>query len=481
MDRLSIATIARQIKTKEDLLSLLNQIKFDEMNQNGISNKFYPFTIQHLTYYCNPNNVFHRYRQFKIKKKTGGFRDITAPRNRSYVLILRYINEILKSIYTPSQYAMGFIEERSVVTNAEKHIDQNYIFNIDLKDFFPCIERARIIKRLQLKPFNFPQEIALLIGGLCCMRKDCLSEDNNALKKYSYILPQGAPTSPIITNIICDKLDHQLAGLAKRFGLTYTRYADDITFSSNHNVYNEGSKFRKELERIITSQGFFINEKKTRLQKRGFRQEVTGIIVSKKLNVSKNYVRDIRNILYIWEKNGYNVAYTRFFKKYKEDKGHIKKGEPNLINVLDGKLMYLKMVKGNQDGVYQRLYTRFKHLISMSQSPIDSTNSRILYIETMTIQDFEKRNCLDVIININNNNRSAYFILEHIKIKISISKDIPNSDFSKDKLAISSCLDYHNKQFWLIHHQNKILYPISNNSNINIDALNIELDSLLNL
>lgn len=208
MDRLSIATIARQIKTKEDLLSLLNQIKFDEMNQNGISNKFYPFTIQHLTYYCNPNNVFHRYRQFKIKKKTGGFRDITTPRNRSYVLILRYINEILKSIYTPSQYAMGFIEERSVVTNAEKHIDQNYIFNIDLKDFFPSIERARIIKRLQLKPFNFPQEIALLIGGLCCMRKDCLSEDNNALKKYSYILPQGAPTSPIITNIICDKLDH---------------------------------------------------------------------------------------------------------------------------------------------------------------------------------------------------------------------------------------------------------------------------------
>jgi len=79
-------------------------------------------------------------------------------------------------------------------------------------------------------------------------------------KKDYYVLPQGAPTSPIITNMICDKLDHRLGGLAHRFGLNYTRYADDITFSSMHNVFQENSDFRKELLRIIGDQGFVLNE-----------------------------------------------------------------------------------------------------------------------------------------------------------------------------------------------------------------------------
>jgi retron-type reverse transcriptase len=145
--------------------------------------------------------------------------------------------------------------------------------------------------------------------------------------------------------MICDTLDRRLAGLAKRFGLHYSRYADDITFSSMHYVYAKNGEFRKELIRIIKSQGFTINEEKTRLQKRGSRQEVTGIVVSeRKLNVAKKYVREIRSLLYIWEKYGYSVAMSRFLPKYKLEKGHVKKGNPDLINVLEGKLLYLKMV-----------------------------------------------------------------------------------------------------------------------------------------
>lgn len=104
---------------KEYLLNLLNKIKHDEMIAAGFGDKFYPFSLKHINYYCNPNNSFHRYRQFKIKKKTGGERIITAPRNRSFKLILRYINEILKSMYTPSAYAMGFTEGRSIADNAK--------------------------------------------------------------------------------------------------------------------------------------------------------------------------------------------------------------------------------------------------------------------------------------------------------------------------------------------------------------------------
>ena len=144
MDRTIIAQQASQMQTKEDLLSLLNRIKQAELVEMGILDEFHPFTMKHLHYYCNPNHVFHRYQQFKIKKKTGGFRQITAPRNKSFMMMLSAVNELLKALYTPSDYAMGFTEGRSVVTNAYIHKGQNYVFNIDLKDFFPSIEQPRV-------------------------------------------------------------------------------------------------------------------------------------------------------------------------------------------------------------------------------------------------------------------------------------------------------------------------------------------------
>lgn len=92
MDKNSMAKATQQLETKEDLLRLLNQIKQDEMTEYGMSDKFYPFMMKHLNYYCNPNNSFHRYKQFKIKKKSSGFRLITAPRNKSFMLLLRLLN-----------------------------------------------------------------------------------------------------------------------------------------------------------------------------------------------------------------------------------------------------------------------------------------------------------------------------------------------------------------------------------------------------
>lgn len=379
MDKTEIAQIASQMSTREDLLTLLNRIKQDEIRELGFdADKFYPFTMKQLLYYCNPNHVFHRYHQFQIKKKSGGFRQITAPRNQSFMMLLQSLNEVLKAIYTPSNHAMGFTEKRSVVTNAAVHKNQNYIFNIDLKDFFPSIEQGRVMKRLTLAPFNFSPQIALLISGLCSMRvkreHPIETKQHDLDKQFMYVLPQGAPTSPIITNMICDTLDRRLAGLAKRFGTRYTRYADDITFSSMHNIYSGSGEFIKELIRIINTQGFAINDAKTRLQKRGSRQEVTGLIVSDKLNVTKKYVREIRSLLYIWDKYGYSEAMSNFYPKYKAEKGHIKKGNPDLINVLDGKLMYLKMVKGDTDSVYVKLYTKFQELVNRDSSS-GKTNS----------------------------------------------------------------------------------------------------------
>ena len=505
MDRTTIAQCASKMQTKEDLLALLNRIKRTQLEDIGLQDSFRPFTMRQLNFYCNPNNVFHRYRQFQIKKKSGGFREITSPYKKSFMMMLQALNELLKSLYVPSNYAMGFTEGRSVVTNASVHIGQNYILNIDLKDFFPSIEQWRVWKRLQLAPFNFPEQIASLIAGLCAMRvkREILdiSKQHENDKQYRYVLPQGAPTSPIITNMICDNLDRRLAGLARKFGLHYTRYADDITFSSMHSVYSKNGEFLSELTRIITEQGFCINEAKTRLQKRGGRQEVTGIIVSKKLNVTQKYVRDIRNILYIWEKYGYTSALAKFMPKYATEKGHVKKGNPDMINVIGGKLLYLKMVKGEKDNVYIRLYNKYTELADKVHDYTKTTQQHVTYVETFPILDFEKDK--DTLINIvwskpyvsvepdkeNPDNhieknipshRYAWFVFGGEKKYASVNKNITEEDEKqKSSLAISLCRDANDKEFWLVHRLDKKIIPAQ--QTVNIDELNNDLDSLINI
>ena len=285
--------------------------------------------------------------------------------------------------------------------------------------------------------------------------------------------------------MICDTLDRRLAGLAKRFGLHYSRYADDITFSSMHNVYHVGGEFRKELNRIIESQGFKINSKKTRLQKVGEHQEVTGIIVSDKLNVTQKYVRDIRNILYIWDRYGYDTAFNKFYPKYKAEKGHVKKGNPDMANVLDGKLLYLKMVKGENDTTYIRLRCKFEKLAKMLQDRGNTTNQGVAFIETTPVLEFEKKNNTTIDITISKPkedpfipHRYASFSLGGKKLLASVNKSICSEDEKKKEiLSISHCRDEKGKLFWLIHRSDKVM--VTPASPVDIDALNNELDHLL--
>lgn len=376
MEKSVIKKRASELETKEDLLQLLNDIVEDEASKDHT----FAFSMKQLTYYCNPNNVRGRYRHFSIPKKSGGVRNIAAP-SRGLKHLLYYVNIILKALYQPSEYAMGFVEGRSVVDNAMRHIGQNYVFNTDLENFFPSIEQARVWKRFQLKPFNFKQPIANILAGLCCIKEK--NEDGT----FKYVVPQGAPTSPLITNAICDTLDRRLSGLARRFNLHYSRYADDITFSSMCNVFKEDGEFRAELKRIIEGQNFKMKESKTRLQKVGERQEVTGLTVNSKVNTSSAYVAEIRNLLHIWEKYGYAEVYKRFYPKYKTEKGHVKKGEPLLENVLYGKLQYLKMVKSAKDPVYMALQARYDKLTS----PIYAeSEQKYDYLRSFTLAEFEE-------------------------------------------------------------------------------------------
>ncbi|MDD6140162.1 MAG: reverse transcriptase domain-containing protein, partial [Bacteroidales bacterium] len=347
MEKLELTEISKKISTAGDLATVLDEIKRNEFGKvrYGISEKM-------LRYFSSDSISPKRFRTFHIKKKSGGLREIKAP-CRQLDVILSCVNILLKSIYEPSDAAMGFASGRSVLKNAQVHVGHHYVFNIDLKDFFPSIHQARVWKRLQLAPFNFSIEIANILAGLCC------SYDANV---KANVLPQGSPASPLLTNAICDKLDRRMKGVAKRFGLHYSRYADDMTFSSMHNVYQEESEFRAEIQRIITEQGFCMNERKTRLQKTGARQEVTGLTVNAKANVSRKYISDLRWILSVWEKEGYAKAYAMFYPKYKYEKGYIKKGEPVMENVIGGKLNYLRMVRGENNLAYSKLQARYDAL-----------------------------------------------------------------------------------------------------------------------
>ncbi len=229
-----------------------------------------------------------------------------------------------------------------------------------------------LIEHTQEKIFekNNRSTLANMISAICCteIEVERKSLKGEWRKEKRNVLPQGAPTSPIITNIICQKLDYLLTGVANRFGLKYSRYADDITFSSMHNVYQKDGEFVKELNRIISDQNFNIKESKTRLQKGGYRREVTGLLVNEKVNVQKRYIKQLRMWLYYWERYGYENASNFFIKLYSSDKGNIKKINPNMTSVIAGKLDYLKMVKGGENELYLKLKERFDVLTLKHQT-----------------------------------------------------------------------------------------------------------------
>jgi hypothetical protein len=359
------------IQSKEDFLVLLNLVKNMRYGEAVI-----PFKMTQLNYHINPKLNSHRYNHFEIRKKTGGYRDICAP-CAGLKQIQYCLSSIFQVLYTPHHNAYGFLPEKSIVDNAKVHVGNLYVYNIDLKDFFPSIDQARVWGRLKNPPFCLNEkhnrlEVANMIASLCCheMEVERLNEQGVFEKVRRRVLPQGAPTSPMLTNIICERLDYLLSAVAKRFGLKYSRYADDITFSSMHNVYQKDGDFVKELKRIVGEQGFIIKASKTRLQKAGYRQEVTGLIVNDRVNVQKRYGKQLRKWLYYWETYGYERACSYFYPKYLEDKGHIKKGKPTMANVLAGKLEYLKMVKGNDNSTYLKLKERFEKLTQQESSNI---------------------------------------------------------------------------------------------------------------
>ncbi|SNC77620.1 Reverse transcriptase (RNA-dependent DNA polymerase) [Hymenobacter gelipurpurascens] len=326
----------QKVTDVHQLARVLNVALTLELAENP-EHKDKPISAKLLNYYAYHKKET-RYRTFRIPKRTRGeVRIIKAP-DRGLLRLQRLLLSCLTATFTTSHPAShGFVLGRSVLTNAQPHAGHRFVLNLDLRDFFPSTSIGRVVAVLQLPPFSLSKEGAYLIANLCC-DQGCL--------------PQGAPTSPLLTNAVCQRLDRRLQQLATHHRCTYTRYADDLTFSCNRPVFRD--RFHQELNTIITAEGYQQNEQKQRLQTPEIRQEVTGIVVNERPNVPREYVRQIRAMLHNWETRGYEAATSTLQQHYATSKAHARhRGNvPKLERVLAGKIAYWGMVRGWEDVNY---------------------------------------------------------------------------------------------------------------------------------
>ncbi|MCG7521474.1 reverse transcriptase family protein [Ruegeria sp. Ofav3-42] len=244
------------------------------------------------------------YQSFEIPKKTGGVRVISAPKPRMKRAQYWVLDNILACI-EPHDAAHGFRTGRSILTNAAPHVGQELVINMDLQDFFPTITYGRV-KGLFAAMGYAEADAAVLALIATEAPRDTINVDGTVwhVATGPRATPQGAPTSPAIANLVARKLDRRLLGLARRFGFSYTRYADDMTFSGPF-PGDQGLKiFHAAVRAITTEEGFTLHRDKTRFMRRGGRQEVTGLTVNDKVSVPRAERRKFRAWLHQAEQSG---------------------------------------------------------------------------------------------------------------------------------------------------------------------------------
>lgn len=308
----------RRIKTKPELARLLG------INASHLTNVLYRMKVE------------NQYKIFTIAKRSGGTREIHAPSEalkpiqRALSLLLQdCIQEIHDASGKKSKSTLshGFVRERSILTNAVMHLNKKNVLNIDLKDFFDSFNFGRVRGFfIANKNFQLDPSIATVIAQIAC-------HDNK--------LPQGSPSSPVISNLITHSLDIRLASLAKENSCIYSRYADDITFSTREKEFptslmtedKEGYVAGRKLQSEIKRAGFEINSVKTRIQYKDSRQDVTGLVVNKKPSVKNEYWRTIRSQCHSLFQTG---SFTENVSGTPEDGNiHVLEGRLNFIDQVD--------------------------------------------------------------------------------------------------------------------------------------------------
>jgi len=254
--------------------------------------------------YSRKNSKINHYKRFKVAKKSGGYRLISAPMPR-LKKAQHYILEHILNKVTVHSKAHGCVLQKSILSNALPHVNKEVVINQDLKNFFPSITYNRI--KGVFKHMGYSEQVAVIFALLCSEPKvldvSLLGENYFAQQGHRF-LPQGSPCSPAISNIICKKMDYRLDGLAIKAGFSYSRYVDDITFSGNKEQFSKITAILKYSKKIVKSENFTLHPEKLRIMKSHQRQEVTGVIVNEKPNINKKTLKRFRALIYQIEKDG---------------------------------------------------------------------------------------------------------------------------------------------------------------------------------
>ena len=239
--------------------------------------------ISAKTLYAVSNNISKHYHKAKLPKKSGGYRNLSVP-DEILKAIQRQISEVLLIHSPTSRYAKAYRFGSSILRNAKHHVGKQVVLKLDILHFFDNIRYSTVKDKV------FPAEIYAeplrILLTMLCYHKDAL--------------PQGAPSSPAITNIILHEFDELIGQWCRERNIAYTRYCDDMTFSGNFDPAEVIRFVRLELKKM----GFLLNEQKTKVQRPGQQQAVTGIVVNEKLSIPADYRRKLRQELYYCRKFG---------------------------------------------------------------------------------------------------------------------------------------------------------------------------------
>jgi retron-type reverse transcriptase len=237
------------------------------------------------------------YVTFAIPKRSGGKRLIMAPKRRLKAIQRRLLEQLVAKLPV-SEHAHAFRRGRSIRTGAEPHVARAFVLKMDLKDFFPSVTFARVRGLLIAYGYSFPVATTLAVLMTEAERQPVeIDGEMFHVPVRERHCVQGAPTSPGICNALVLRLDHRLAGLARKHNLNFTRYADDLTFSGALDRMG-ASKIRTLVKRIVSEEGFVLNAEKTRLMGQGNRQTVTGVVVNRTLGLSRSERRRMRATLH---------------------------------------------------------------------------------------------------------------------------------------------------------------------------------------
>jgi len=240
------------------------------------------------------------YTAFAVPKRSGGYRVLYAPKAKLKAAQHWIRREILAKTFAEDP-AHGFIAGRSIHTNAAPHTGKDIVVTLDLDNFFPSVTYRRV--RGIFQSLGYGEEVAIPLAMLCTVKPAAKVREFVGGQRHR-MLPQGAPTSPALANLACRHLDLRLAGLAAKFGCTYTRYADDLTFSGDAAFERSLKRFLPLLQKIVKAEGFKLKKDKTHLARRGARQKVTGLVVNDGPRVPRAYRRRLRAILHNARKTG---------------------------------------------------------------------------------------------------------------------------------------------------------------------------------